>query len=41
MPSDINLPSVSENVKEKLWNLLTRLIQFTDQTNTANKTANS
>ena len=30
-PSNINLASVSEHVRKKLWNLLTQLIQFTDQ----------
>ena len=37
MPSNINLASVSEHVRKKLWNLLTQLIQFNDPTNTANK----
>ena len=30
-PSNINLASVSEHVRKILWNLLTQLIQFTDQ----------
>ena len=41
MPSNINLASVSEQVRNKLWSLLTQLIQFTDPTNTANKAGNS
>ena len=41
MPSNINLASVSEHVRKKLWNLLTQLTQFTDPTNTANKAGNS
>ena len=27
----INLASFSEHIRKKLWNLLTQLIQFTDQ----------
>ena len=30
-PSNINLASASEHDRKKLWNLLTQLIQFTDQ----------
>ena len=30
-PSNINLASVSEHVRKKLWNLLAQLIQFTEQ----------
>ena len=30
-PSNMNLPSVSEHVRKKLWNLLTQLIHFTEQ----------
>ena len=30
-PSTINLASFSEHIRKKLWNLLTQLIQFTDQ----------
>ena len=41
MASNINLASVSGHVRNKLWNLLTQLIQFTDPTYTANKAANS
>ena len=29
--SNINLASVSEHVRKKFWNLLTQLMQFTDQ----------
>ena len=29
--SNINFASVSNHVRKKLWNLLTQLIQFTDQ----------
>ena len=31
MLSNINIASVSEHLRKKLWNLQTRLIQFTDQ----------
>ena len=41
MPSNINLASVFEHIRKKLWNLLTQLIQFTDPSNIANKTENS
>ena len=30
-PSNTNFASVSKNHRKKLWNLLTQLIQFTDQ----------
>ena len=30
-PSNINLASVSEHVRKNLWNLLTQVMQFTDQ----------
>ena len=39
-PSNINLASVSVYVRKKLLNLLTQLIQFTDQQNIAKKAAN-
>ena len=29
--SNVNFASVSNHVRKKLWNLLTQLIQFTDQ----------
>ena len=41
MPSNINLASVSEYVRKKIWNLLTQPIRFTYPTNAANKAANS
>ena len=37
IPLNINLASVSEHVRKKLWNLLSHLIPFTDLTNTATK----
>ena len=31
MTSNINLVSISEHVRKKMWNLLIQLIQFTDK----------
>ena len=41
MPPNIDLASVSEHVRKKIWNLLTQPIQFTYPTNATNKAANS